>query len=1026
MKKRTGCHGHSPFLMILVLLAGSLWLMSCSESSDGDSSDKELCATVDCNGGSCYVENGEARCQCPEGFISGDQTCLPNPCSPDPCVYGVCTVSGSQPVCQCDEGYAGDLCDLCASGYMPRDGACVQGDPCESDPCVFGLCSMQNGEINCTCNTGYAGEICDRCADGYHAESLRCISDDGPCSPNPCVHGQCSENGADFSCSCFDGYAGSLCEGCDEGYVLSGLSCVPEGSVNPCDPNPCLDDSASCVETGSGGYVCECPDGLVYNAESGECEEYTDPCDPNPCQGVNRTRCEGHTDGSHECFCDAGYRENDSGECVEDTSSVPVRDCGVLVQYQSGTSGPVYLRGEFNSWGTSHPLTKNGNVWEITISNLAVGDYGYKLYDESNDSWFLDPNNPFTKYVNGEANSRLHIRDCTPPMLELSGPPTVGADSIRFGVAAYRGRNGADLDESSIRVLRNGEATSASFNADDGTFTVEESGLDEGKYSYLFQISDVEGKRSESLFVPIWVEAEAFGWEDAILYFVLTDRFKNGNTSNDGETLSASDPNLDWKADWQGGDFAGIKEKVEDGYFQDLGINTLWISSPVMNTQGAFWGSDGHKYTGYHSYWPISTGWTEDNELPGVQVTDPHFGSLEDFQDLVQTAHEHGMRVLIDFVANHVHTDSPLYEEHWQDSTPWFNWDNGTAGQGYVCGWERPIECWFAEYLPDFDYRNLDAMETVMDHAIWLVKATNVDGFRMDAVKHMILEFTSTLRGHLDEEIDTTGQTRFYMVGETFTGEDERDTIKLYVGEDLLDGQFDFPFFWKSLKALMRHEMSLSDLKNFMNANDGFYGQNAVMSTFLGNHDVPRLIGHADGTIPGMYDGMKELAWTNPPSATTDEWPYKKLRQAMTFMFSQVGIPLIYYGDEYGMPGAGDPDNRRMMEFSGLNSQQQATLTAVQKLGQWRQRHTALRRGSRQTLVDEENYWAFVMKDGDDKVLVVLNRGGESTQSLNVGQAGMADGSYTDPITGQNYTVSGGQVSITAGAVESVILEQAN
>ena len=114
---------------------------------------------------------------------------------------------------------------------------------------------------------------------------------------------------------------------------------------------------------------------------------------------------------------------------------------------------------------------------------------------------------------------------------------------------------------------------------------------------------------------------------------------------------------------------------------------------------------------------------------------------MNDFKAMVAAAHVKGIRIIVDFVANHVHTDAPLYQSHKNDQDPWFHWDNGNIGQGYVCGWEKPIECWFAEYLPDFDYRNSDVMDRVMDHAIWLIQETNIDGFRLDAVKHMILTF---------------------------------------------------------------------------------------------------------------------------------------------------------------------------------------------------------------------------------------------------------------------------------------------
>ena len=900
------------------------------------------------------------------------------------------------------------------------NGRCIPGDPCEDDPCVFGVCAMIDGETTCVCHAGYTGDLCDACADGYHAENLAC-SPDSPCSPDPCAFGSCSIEGDQSRCECWEGYTGDRCDACADGYVQQGIGCVSKNSLDPCDPNPCTETNRTqCLDMG-GEAACMCDEGYQWDGEScvdpGSIET---PCSPNPCMQPNRGVCV-ENGSEFKCLCDDGYREGDGGTCVLDTTAIPVRSCGTTVRYRSASSGPVYIRGDLNSWSLNDPLTKNGDVWEITLDSLNTGDYAYKLYDQSTGEWFLDPNNPYTKYVDGVANSRLRVVDCDRPLLELLEEPEIGSDSIRISVGASYGRGRVPLDSSQAVVYRNGEVLSeAEFDAQDGTFSVEQSDLVFGKYSYLFTIADTEGVQADPLFVPIWIEEETFDWRDASLYFVLTDRFKDGDGSNNAPV---QDGQLDWKANWQGGDFQGIQDKIEDGYFSDLGINALWISSPIMNTQGAFWGSDGHKYSGYHSYWPISTGWTADTPLSGVEVVDPHFGTLDEFKELVEVAHENGIRIVVDFVANHVHKDSPLYDTHWQDETLWFHWDNGVQGNGYVCGWERPIDCWFADYLPDLEYKNLDVMKTVMDHAIWLIRETNIDGFRLDAVKHMILDFSKTIRARIDEEIDTHDDIRFYMVGETFTGENGQDAIAQFVGSDLLDGQFDFPLFWAALKALVRHEMGLTDLKNFVAGNEGRYGTEAVMSNFLGNHDVPRVLSHADGSIGDLWgNGSKEQGWSNPPASPNSSWPYQRLRMAWTFLFTQSGVPLIYYGDEIGLPGAGDPDNRRMMAFDGLDSNQRATLEHVEKIGKARLDHPALRTGSTSTLRVDSDFWVYARKKASDVALVLLNRSSERSETISVSSLGLSNGaSLKEVFTGTTVTVQAGKVSVTVPQLGSAV-----
>ncbi len=1019
-KRRFSMRGFRTSSVISLVLGFYLAVCLAGCFSDDAPATFEPCANIDCGEGVCALQNGEPVCQCFDGYITQGLSCIADPCTSNPCVFGLCRVVGGVASCQCDEGYAGTLCEHCDAGYRPMNGRCIQGDPCEDDPCAFGVCAMIDGEKTCVCHEGYAGEFCDACADGYHAENLTC-QPDSPCSPNPCFFGTCIlENGLG-RCECDTGYTGTTCDACAEGYVQQGATCISASSLDPCDPNPCTEDHRTqCLDMG-GEAACACDNGYLWDGEA--CVEegsIEDPCDPNPCTGEHRGVC--LVSGSNfTCLCDDGYREGENDACVLDTTDIPVRSCGVTVQLRRASAGPIYLRGEINSWSLANPLVKNGDVWEMTLDSLDEGDYAYKLYDQSTGEWFLDPNNPYTKYVEGVANSRLRVPDCEPPLLELLAPPVVGEDSIRITVGASYGRGRVGLDAGSVVVRRNGEVLNGDwFNPQDGVLTVEQSGLAPGKYSYLFEISDTNGLKTEPLFVPVWIEAESFDWRDASLYFVLTDRFHNGDESNDAPV---QDSQLDWKANWQGGDFAGIREKIEDGYFSDLGINALWISSPIMNTEGAFWGSDGHKYSGYHSYWPISTGWTGDAPLSGVEVIDPHFGTLEEFKALVQVAHEHGIRIVVDFVANHVHSDSPLYEAHLNETSPWFHWNNGVPGQGYVCGWERPIDCWFAEYLPDLEYKNLNVMKTVMDHAIWLIQETNIDGFRLDAVKHMILDFSTTIRARIGEEIDTHEDIRFYMVGETFTGENGQDAIAAFVGSNMLDGQFDFPLFWASLKALVRHEAGLSDLKNFVVGNMGRYGSDAVMSNFLGNHDVPRVLSHADGSIGDLWgNGSKEQGWTSPPGNPSTSWPYARLRMAWTFLFAVPGVPLIYYGDEIGLPGAGDPDNRRMMVFEGLDTQQQATLEHVGKIGKARLDHPALRTGELTTLSVDANYWAYVLKKDSDVALVVLNRGSRRSESFRMSDFGVSEGdTLREVFTNSTVSVHSGRISVTVSELDSAV-----
>ncbi len=973
-----------------------------------DGSGDDPCAGVDCGlHGLCVDDGGRAACDCDPGYVADGLNCTADPCAASPCVYGSCRTSGRNAICDCYPGYAGARCDTCAPGYRLEGLACVEGSPCDDDPCVYGRCRSVGGLPVCDCFTGYAGELCDECAPGYHAVDLRCVSD-SPCDPDPCVHGSCSDAGGLPVCDCHTGYAGEYCDQCAPGYHSEGLTCVPD-VAGPCDPNPCTGEHRHICQPDGDSYVCLCDPG--YHDQDGACvPDAEDPCDPNPCQQVHRSVCQ--ADGeSYLCLCDPGYHDQD-GSCVEWV-------CDTVVTYApepGETIIALYIRGEFNGWRLDDPFYENPDGSWTAILSLDAGDYAYKLYEQGGDRWFNDPGNPFFKWEADIRNSRLHVRDCDLPLLRLVSQPVAGGSDISFQVEYIDGAQGAGVDPASVEATRNDEPLAGVFDPGTGVFTIADSVLADGKYAYRFRASDNAGRPAERLYVPVWIEDTPFAWEDAVLYFAMIDRFVNGDPSNDAPVGGQ----VDFKADWQGGDIAGLLAKIEDGYFDLLGVNAIWISSVTQNTAGAGAGTDGRMYSGYHSYWPIATGWRDDDQLPGVVPVDPHFGDLEEFKELVRAAHARGIRVLIDFVANHVHTDSPLWQQHQLDDPPWFHLPT------YVCGWDQPITCWFAAYLPDFEYKTLDVMNAVVEHAVWLIRETDVDGFRLDAVKHMIHDFSYTLRGRIEQSVTTTG-LRFYMVGETFTGEGEGEAglIREYVRPEELDGQFDFPLFWSVVATFLREERDFYGIEGILQTFDGFYGDWAVMSNFLGNHDVARAVSHANGDIADLWgNGSKEQGWNNPPADPAAAEPYQRLRLAWTFLMTIPGIPLIYCGDEFGMAGAGDPDNRRMMKFGAdLSAYQQATLEHVARLTAARHAHRAMRYGDRTQLFNDGLFWAYSMVEGSDIVVVAFNRNSDNqTRSVPVASAGLPDDTVLrDAIHDTFATVSNGQLSVNLDGRDSAV-----
>jgi glycosidase len=289
------------------------------------------------------------------------------------------------------------------------------------------------------------------------------------------------------------------------------------------------------------------------------------------------------------------------------------------------------------------------------------------------------------------------------------------------------------------------------------------------------------------------------------------------------------------------------------------------------------------------------------------------------------------------------------------------------------------------------------------------IKTYGFDGFRLDAVKHIETVWLTDLRSRLLSEVEATTKQHVYLVGETFSG--DPTVIKPFISPcTMLDGQFDFPLRASLVQTAIMRQGKMSDLIGFMDSNTSYYGT-AVMSTFLGNHDVPRTVHFADDTPmwSDVWANGKDKNWSGQPGQPANASAYERLAVGFALLWTNRGAPLIYYGDEIGLAGAGDPDNRRMMTWtaSGYLPGQAALLAKVKKLGAIRAAHTALRRGDRTTLSFGDDTWVYQMVDGADRVYVAVNRS-DSAKSV----SGLPSGGLTDQMTGEALT--GPTISVPA------------
>ena len=500
-----------------------------------------------------------------------------------------------------------------------------------------------------------------------------------------------------------------------------------------------------------------------------------------------------------------------------------------------------------------------------------------------------------------------------------------------------------------------------------------------------------------------WTGAQSgFTWEDALIQMVMVDRFVNGNTSNDGVSSGSS-----FEADWQGGDLQGVTQMIESGYFEDLGINAIWLSPLNTNPNGSFIARDGvHHVSGYHGYWPIEP-----------RQVDPRYGGEEALDELVEAAHSRGMRVMADFIINHVHEDHVYFQER----PEWFN-DGCLCGTN-GCEWtERRLDCLFMDYMPDIDWSNEEARDQMVSDALWWIERFDLDGLRIDAVKHVDDGAITALSTAIKQRFEGTGND-FYLKGETAMGwaghslEDNHEqysTINRYISQDGLDGQADFVLYHAVVDNVFSNQhMDYQHLDYWTNRSQDQYVQGAIMTPYIGSHDTPRIISRMEN------DGTQWNQWAEQETpGIPSDWAYARLEQALGWLLTTPGAPVIYMGDEFGMHGGADPDNRRMLDHN-LTSQQQELYDFTALLGKFRLENEALRRGTYSTYYADANLLAYEMVSEGQELLVVLNRGGSTTLDVEydtvlIGQAELTGGvlgipAFSVNIIGYDSTEDGAQ-----------------
>jgi alpha-amylase len=505
-----------------------------------------------------------------------------------------------------------------------------------------------------------------------------------------------------------------------------------------------------------------------------------------------------------------------------------------------------------------------------------------------------------------------------------------------------------------------------------------------------------------------------FLWEAATVYFLLTDRFNNGDTSNDLNFDRTKETAV--LRGFEGGDIKGITQKINEGYFTDLGVNAIWFTPVVEQIHDSTDEGTGNTYA-YHGYW--AKDWT---------VLDPNFGTVDDLKELVETAHSKGIRIVLDVVANHtgpVTEKDPVWPSDWVRTGPACDFSSyeGTTACTLVKNLpdvltenqdqavdlpQQLLEKWKKEGRYDQEIKELDEFfartnytRTPAAYIVkWLtdyVKELGVDGFRVDTVKHASEWVWSVLYDEAQYSFDQWKQNNpekvldenpFYMVGEVYG-------YGISSGRDYSFGDQSVDYFDHGFKSMINFEIKYD----------------AAQRTY------EEIFSKYDNLLHSKLSGKSVL---NYLSSHDDGDPFDRTRsngaKAANVLLLTPGAAQIYYGDESNRPlvvdGAnGDANLRSFMNWDAIESDSsvQENLTHWQKMGQFRANHPAVGAGRHQQITESPYSFSRILKD--DRVVIGLDLD-QGSKTLSVGTVFNEGQRLKDAYSGQTVTVTDGAITI--------------
>lgn len=445
---------------------------------------------------------------------------------------------------------------------------------------------------------------------------------------------------------------------------------------------------------------------------------------------------------------------------------------------------------------------------------------------------------------------------------------------------------------------------------------------------------------------------QGFGPND-VMYLIMPDRFVNGDTTNDRP--QGQEDIIDRKKGryYHGGDLAGIQQKLP--YLQSLGITALWLN-PIYDNNNALNRKevyDGAAITDYHGY-----GATD------FYKVEEHFGTLPQLKQLVDDAHKHGIKIVLDMVANH---SGPYHP--WVKDTPTPTWFHGTEASHPNNDWQtwtladpnsnaamrrNTLDGWFVNILPDFNQDDPEVARYIIQNTLWWVGVTGMDGIRQDTWPYVPRTFWRDWMAAIKKEYPT-----LKVVGEVLDGDPAM--ISFFEGSRVpfdgvrtgVDKMFDFPLHF-TIRNVFAQGQSIRAIGQVL-AHDQLYRDPTSLVTLLGLHDVQRFMNEKGATVAG-------------------------LKLAYTLLMTIRGTPLVYYGDEIALPGGNDPDNRRdfpggwrddprnAFASAGRTADEQSVFMHLQRLTTLRKERAELRGARTEHLFIDDK--AFVYRRGASVIAI--------------------------------------------------------